>query len=148
MGLVESVGGEVQDLVVDAVRDLRRNTVRDAAGDAPLRITGDEGLSLRVDDGVFFLAHGPADHVRLPQREARELPEDLDDLLLIYDAAVGHPEDGLEHGMLVGDLLRVHGAVEEAGDGVHGPWAVQGDDGGDVLDAPGLEADGNAGHAR
>ena len=50
--------------------------------------------------------------------------------------------------MLVGDLLRVHRAVEEAGDGVHRAGAVQGDDGGDVLDALRLEAHGDARHAR
>ena len=39
-------------------------------------------------------------------------------------------------------------ALDEAGDGVHGPGAVQGDDGGDVLDAPGLESGAHPGDPR
>ena len=49
--------------------------------------------------------------------------------------------------MLVADLLRVGGAFDEAGDAVHGAGPVEGDDGGDVLNALGLEPDADAGHA-
>ena len=107
----------------------------------------DEGLALGVDDGVLFLGHGPADHVRLAQGEAGQLLEDLDDLLLIDDAAVGDLQDGTQQLVLVAHLLRVLGPLDEAGDGVHGSGPVEGDDGGDIFDALGAKLGADPGHA-
>ena len=47
-------------------------------------------LSLGLHDGMFLFAHGTADIVCLTERETCQLPEDLHDLLLIDDAAIGH----------------------------------------------------------
>ena len=145
--LVEGIGGEVVDLVIDGVCRLLVHAVRHAAGDTALRVAVDKGRPLRVDDGVLFLAHGAAYHVGLSEREAREAAEYLDDLLLIDDTAVGHLQDGLEQRVLIAYALRVSGTFEKAGNGVHRTGAVEGDDGGDVLNALCLETHGHAGHA-
>ena len=50
--------------------------------------------------------------------------------------------------MLVADELGILLAGDEPGDGLHGAGAVEGDDGGDVLNVLGLEAHADAGHAR
>ena len=147
MSLVEGVVGEVVDLVVDALGHILGDAVGGAAGDVPLRVPVEEGGPLLLDVLHLFLGHGPAHHVRLAQGVAPQLLEDLNDLLLIHDAAVGVGQDGHQSGVLVGDLLRVVLAGDEPGDGVHGAWAVQSDDGGDVLDVLGLQAHAHAGHA-
>src|SRR5699024_4834250 len=141
------VVGKVVDLVVDALGHVLGNAVGGAAGDIPLRVPVEEGGPLLLDVLHLFLGHGPAHHVRLAQGVAPQLLEDLNDLLLVDDTAVGVGQDGDEGGMLVGDLLRVVLAGDEPGDGVHGPRPVQGDDGGDVLDVLGLQAHAHAGHA-
>ena len=135
VGLVEGIGGKVEDLVVNAVGDGFRHPVCHAAGDAAGLVAMDERLPLRVDDGVLFFRHGAADHVCLAEGEARKPSEYLDDLLLIDDAAVGDGQDRLKKRVLVGNLLRVHRAFQKAGDGVHRPGTVQRDDGGDILNA-------------
>ena len=133
--LVEGVAREGEDLVVDLVGGLLRHTARHRAGDVPLRVSVHEGGALGRDDGLLLLRHGAADHVRLAEREPGQLPEDLDDLLLIDDAAIGHGEDRLEQGVLIRDALRVRRAGEKPRDTLHRPGAVERDDGGDVLDA-------------
>ena len=147
VGLVEGVAGEIQYLVVDAVGHRLTHPIGQGSGDVPLRVAVDEGHSLRIDDLVFLLAHGPAYHVRLAQGEARQAAEYLDDLLLVDYAAVGDGEYGPEQLVLVAYLLRVGGAVQKAGYAVHGAGAVEGDDSGDILDAPGLEGDADSRHA-
>ena len=77
-----------------------------------------------------------------------EAAEDLDDLLLIDDAAVGHVQDRAQQLVLVADLFRVRRALDEAGDRIHRAGAVERDDGGDVLDALRPQAGAYACHAR
>ena len=148
VGLVEGVIGKGIDFIIDVLCHVLRDTVGDAAGNGPPGVAVDEGLPLPLDVLDLLLAHGPAHHVGLPQRVARQPAENLDDLLLVDDTAVGDREDGLQHGVLVLHLVRVVFAGDEAGNGVHGAGAVEGDDGGDVLDVLGLEAHADAGHAR
>ena len=148
VGFVEGVVGEVVDLVIDRLRHGGGDAVGLAAGYAPLGVAVDEGLPLPLHVLLLLFAHGPAHHVRLPQGVPRQLAEDLNHLLLVDDAAVGVGQDGLQQGVLVGHLGGVLGAGQKPGDGVHGPWAVQGDDGADVLNALGLEAHPHPGHPR
>ena len=107
----------------------------------------EKGLPLPLHVLGLLFGHGPAHHVRLAQGIARQLLEDLDDLLLVHDAAVGAGEDRLQLGVLIGHQGGIVLAGHKPGDGIHGPRAVQGDDGGNVLDALGLQAQANAGHA-
>ena len=148
VGLVEGVAGEVKDLVIDAVGNLLRHAVGHSPGNGAGGIPVDEGDPLGIDDGVLFLAHGAADHVRLAEGEARQLAEDLDDLLLVDDAPVGDLEDRAEQFMLVGDFFRVLGALDKAGDGVHRAGAVEGDDSRDILNAAGPDAGADGCHPR
>ena len=146
--LVEGVACKGEDLVVNFVCRPLRHAARHRAGDVPLRVAVHEGGALGRDDGLFFLRHGAADHVRLTEREPGQLPEDLDDLLLIDDAAVGHGEDRLEHGVLIGDALRMRRAGEKARDALHRARAVERDDGSDVLDAARAQTHAHGGDAR
>ena len=148
MGLVEGVAGEVQDLVIDAVGHVLGYAAGHGALDAAALVAVDEGHALGVDDLVLLFRHGAADHVRLAQGEAREAAEDLDDLLLVDDAAVGDLQDRAQQLMLVLDALRVGGALDEAGDGVHGAGAVERDDGRDVFDVFRAQLRADTGDAR
>ena len=147
VGLVEGVAGKVQDLVIDAVGDCLRDAVGNRTGDPALRVAVDESDTLGVDDGVFLLAHGAADHIGLAKGEARQLAENLDDLFLIHDAAIGDFEDRTEQRMLVGDMFGVLGALDKTRNTVHGARPVKGDDSRDVLDALRAQLDTDAGHA-
>ena len=147
VSFIEGVAGEVQNLVIDAVGNLLRHTVGNRTGNVTLRIAVDKGNTLGINDGVLLLAHGAADHIRLAQGETRQLTEDLNDLLLIDNAAIGDLENGAEQLVLVGDFFWVLGALDEAGDGVHGAGAIEGNDSGDVFNAAGPDAGADGGHA-
>mgnify|MGYP000700686529 CR=1 FL=1 len=63
-------------------------------------------LPLCLHDGVLLFAHGAADVICLPKGEACQFPEDLHDLLLIDDAAIGHIQNVRQLRGLVADLVR------------------------------------------
>ena len=148
VGLVEGVVGKVVDLVVDGLRRFRRNPVCHTACNVPFLVTMDKGVPLPGDVLGLLFAHGPADHVGLAQGVARQLLEDLHHLLLVDDASIGDGKNGLQRRVLVGDELGVVLAGDEPGNGLHGAGAVEGHDGGQVLDGLGLEPHAHAGHTR
>ena len=90
------------------------------AGDISLRVAVEEGLPLLFNVLDLLFGHGPAHHIGLAQRVAAQLLEDLNDLLLIDDAAVGIGQDRHQRRVLVGHLLRVVLAGDEPGNGFHG----------------------------
>ena len=147
MGLIECVIGEGEDLIVDF---FGRGGI-DAVGHAALNVAGgvavEERLPLLGHVLGLLLAHGTAEHIRLSQRVPGKLLEDLDDLLLIDDTAIGDGQDRLQLRDDVADLAGVMLAGDELGDRIHGAGTVQGDDGGDVLNALGLQTYADAGHA-
>lgn len=102
VGLVEGIVGEVVNLVEDILGRGLRNAAGNAAPDAPGGVAVEKGLPLPLHVLGLLFGHGPAHHVRLAQGIARQLLEDLDDLLLVHDAAVGAGEDRLQLGVLIG----------------------------------------------
>ena len=147
MRLVERVVREVVHLVVDGRRDVLRDAVGHAAGDIAGCVAADERAALLFDVLDLLFAHGAAHHVRLPERIPGKLAEDLDDLLLIEDAAVGDGEDGLQHRVLVFDERRILLAGDQARDRFHRARPVGGDDDGQIFDRLRLQAHAHARHA-
>ena len=148
MSLVEGVVGEIVNLVVDGLSHILGNTSGGAPGNLPVRVAVKERLPLPFDVLDLLFAHGSAHHVCLSQRIARQLPEDLDHLLLVDDTAIGNGQNRLQQRMFVADQLWIVLAGNKARDGVHRAWAVQGNDGGDVLDILGLQPNTYSGHPR
>ena len=93
-----------------------------------------ECLALALNVLDLLLAHRAAQHIRLTERVSRELLEDLDDLLLIHDAAVGDRQDRLKLRDEVRDLFRVMLAGDEFRDGLHRSRTVERDERRDILD--------------
>ena len=96
---------------------------------------------------MLLFAHGAADVICLPEGEARQLPEDLHDLLLIDDAAVGHIQNVRQLRGLVADLVRFVPVAQIGGNGVHGAGAVQADQSDDIFKVLGLQAHKHLLHA-
>ena len=94
--LVEGVVRKIQDFLVNGLRRRLGHAVCNGAGDTARGVTVDEGLPLGDDDLFLLFGDGAAHVVRLSEAVAAELAENLNDLLLIDDAAVGHGEDRLE----------------------------------------------------
>ena len=147
VSLVEGVVGEIVDLVIDALCDIGGDAVGDAAHNIAGGIAVDEGTPLLLDILGLLLTHGAAHHIRLSQGVARQAAEDLDNLLLIDDAAVGNGEDGLQGGVLIGDEPGVVLTGDEPGNGIHGAGAVEGHDSSDILNGLGLQPHADTGHA-
>ena len=137
VGLVKGVVGKIQNLVVDLLGGLLRHSVGHSPGDIPRGVAVDEGGPLRLDDVHFLLAHGAADVVRLAHGVACQLAKDLNYLLLVDQTAIGDLQNWLQLGGAVADLTGVALAAGELRDGIHGAGAVEGNDGGQVLDALG-----------
>ena len=89
VGLVEGVVGKIIDLVVNGLCRGFRDAVGHAAPDIPRRVAVEERFPLPLHVFGLLLGHGAAHHIRLSQRIACQLLKNLDDLLLIDDAAVG-----------------------------------------------------------
>src|SRR5271157_614952 len=96
----------------------------------------------------FLLAHGAAENVRFPERETRQTIGDLHHLFLIEDDAVGFFEDVLELREFVGDFCLALFSIDEVVDhaALDGAGAVEGVEGGEVLDARGVIAAEDVAH--
>ena len=147
MSLVEGIVGKGKNLVVDLFGGGRVDAVGHAALDVAGGIAVEERLTLLGHVLGLLLAHGTAEHIRLSQGVPGKLLEDLDDLLLIDDTAVSDGQDRLQLRDDIADLAGVMLTGDELGDRIHGAGTVQGDDGGDVLNALGLQTYADAGHA-
>ena len=119
--LVERVVREGVNFLVNFLRGLLVDAVCHAAGDIARGIAVQKRLALALDVLDLLLAHRAAQHVCLAERVARELLEDLDDLLLIHDAAIGDRQDRLKLWNEVCDLFRVVFAGNEFWNGPIGP---------------------------
>ncbi len=126
MALVEAVAGELGHQVEDAAGLLGRH--------APLQRPGDEPRPLQVHLLLLFLAHRPAQQVRLAQAEARQDLGDLHHLFLVDDDPVGLLQHGFERGVQDVDLGPAELAVDVGVDVLHRPRPVERDQGGDLLD--------------
>ena len=146
--LVEGVVREIVDLVKNGLGHRLGDPARGAAVDAAGTVAVEERLALARDVLGLLLAHGTAHHVGLSERVPGQLLKDLDDLLLIDDAAVCPREDRDERRVLVAHELRVVLAGDELRDRLHRPRAVERDNRGDVLDALRAQTRTHAGHAR
>ena len=148
VGLVEGVVGKIVDFIVDRLGNSGGYSVVLTADNIPLRVPVDKGSPLPLNILHFLFRHGAAHHVGLSQRVTCQLLEDLNDLLLVDDTSIGIGQDGLQGRVLIGNLVRIVFAGNKAWNGIHGARAVEGDDGGDILDILWLEAEAHPGHSR
>ena len=149
MALVEGVGRKAGHFVVDLVCHLLRDAVGNAArtfvtgfGTAVHKV-----LPLCFHDSVLLFAHGAADVICLSEGKACQLPEDLHDLLLIDDAAVGYIQNVRQLRGLVADFVRLVPVAQIGRNGVHGARAVQTDQSDDIFKVLGLQAHKHLLHA-
>ena len=151
VGLVEGVGGKGDHLVVDVVGHVLRHAVAHTAGDGHMAVfihhAVDEILPLLLHDFVLLLGHGAAHQVAAAVGIAGQVAHNLHHLLLIDHAAVGHVQNRAELFRFIVDAFRVLLALDIPGDGVHGPWTVEGNGGDDVLEAGGFHVGQEGGHA-
>ena len=145
--LIEGVVGEIHDLVVNRLRHRLGYAPGDTAVNFLLPVAVNEGLPLGVDNLLLFLGNCPADVVRLPHGVAAQSPKNLDDLLLIDDAAIGHLQNRLQKGCFIGHFSGVELIFNELGNGFHRTGAVQCHNGRQIFDGGGLHADAHTGHA-
>lgn len=140
VGFVEAVAGEFFQEVEDAFGLF--------AGDAVV-----VGAAFDEFDAFFghffgvFFAHGAAQEVGAAEAVAGQEVGGAHDLFLVDHDAVGVGADVLEEGVFVGDLDVAVAAADEVGDQVHGPGAVEGDEGDDVVDVGELELAAEVAHA-
>ena len=137
MGLVERVGRKGRHIVEDLIGSRLADAALQAAvalGTAVRTVrTVDKILLLLGKDLGFFLRHGAADHIGGAHGVACQFPEDLHDLLLIDDHAVGHVQDGFQKWGRVLDMFGVLPVFEVRRDRVHGAGPVKRDHGDDIF---------------
>ena len=99
VGLREAEAREPHDHLVDPLRHLRSDPVGAlrALDEAPV-----VGLDRRLG---ALAAHRPPQPLGLPRREARERDRDLEHLVLEDDRPERVAQDGLERGVVVGDVV-------------------------------------------
>ena len=107
----------------------------------------DESLSLLQHKGGDLLAHGLSHHIGLAEAVSGEGLEDQQDLVLIDDDPVGLLEDILQGRMRIDDALFIVLGLDEGGDVLHGPGAIERDHGGHIVHGIGLQLFDVAPHA-
>ena len=142
MTLVEGVGCKAGHLIVNFVCNLFRDTVCHTARALVAGVCAavDKMFPLRLHHSVFLLAHGTADIICLPERKARQLPEDLHDLFLIDDTAIGHIQNVGQLRGLIADFVRFMAVAQVGRDGIHRAGAVQADQSDDIFQILRLQA--------
>ena len=146
VGLVEGIVAKIDNLIVDRLGHRLRDAPGHCAGNPLLFVSIDEHVALRLNDFLLLFGDGSPDVVRLAHGISGQGAENLNDLLLIDDAAVGHPENRLQKRGLIGDLLGIELVGNEFGNGIHGPWTIQGHNGGEIFNGRGLHAHAHPGH--
>ena len=116
-------------------------------GDAVAVAAFDEDFLVLLDVRGFFLADGAAHQVGVTRRIACQLAQNLDDLFLVDDDAVGLGEDGGQRGVLVFHRLFFVHAADELGDVFQRAGAIEGDGGDDMLEHAGLHLGQHSAHA-
>ena len=129
MGFIERVSRETRHFVEDLVGDLLGHPVADAAGHVDgtvlVQLAVDEVLSFLRHDVRLFLGHGAAHQVGAAVGVPAQFTDDVHDLLLVDDAAVGRRQDGFQLRAQIRDLLRMLLALDVGRDGVHRTGPVQ-----------------------
>ena len=89
MGLVESILGKIDHIVVDLICHSLTDPVGNATLDALFLISVNKVLAFLFHDLGLFLGHGTAHQIAPTHGIARQITHDLHNLFLIYDAAIG-----------------------------------------------------------
>ena len=89
MGLIEGVFGEIRHVVKDLVGRLFVDAVGRTALYSLFLVAVNEILPLPGHNVRLFLGHGTAHQVAPSQGIPGQVPDDLHDLLLVHDTAVG-----------------------------------------------------------
>jgi len=126
MALVKAVAGEKLDVPVDRFCRIFRDIV--------LLASLNKEMLVLLDIRCFLLADGAAHQVGFAGGVAGKLAQDLDDLLLVDDDAVGLRQDRRQRRVLVLRLLLAVHAPDELRNVLHRPRAVQRDSGDDMLE--------------
>ena len=150
MALVECVGRKAGHLIINFVGYFFGDAVCHAAGAlvAGVGAAMDEMLPFGLHHGVLLFTHGAADIICLAERETSQLPENLHDLFLIDDAAVGHIQDMRQLGRFIADFIRFMAVAQVCRDGIHGAGAVQTDQSDDIFQVLRLQTHQDLFHAR
>ena len=131
MALVEGIAGELRPVTPD----LLQRVLRIAILSSPSEELDLEGLHLLLE----LLPHRLTELVRLSTGEVGDLTGEEHHLLLIDGDPVGILEVTLHAGEVVGDLLASVLTIDEVGDVVHRPGAVEGIHRDQILEGRGLE---------
>ena len=146
VGLIEGIVCEGHDFIVKGLGNGLLDSVGNAAPDSLLRIAVNKDLPFFLDDLHLLFGDRPADIIRLPHGIAAQLAEDLNDLLLIDDAAIGNLQNRLQFRAFVGHFFIVELIFNKPWDRIHRTGAVKGYNCRNVLDAVRLHAYAYAGH--
>ena len=89
MRLIEGILRKVCHLIVDLVCDLLGDAIGDTARNPLFHISVNEILALFCHNRSFLLGHGTAHQVASSKSIACKITDDLHNLLLVYDTAIG-----------------------------------------------------------
>ena len=96
---------------------------------------------------MLFLGHRPPNDISPAQRVSRQGAEDLHDLLLVNNAAVGHVQNAGQQRVQIGYPLRMVAVLDVFGNGIHRAGTVQGDHGDEILQRLRAQLDQHVLHA-
>ena len=109
------------------------------------RIAVDKDLAILLDDLHFLLGDGPADIVCLTHGVTAQGLENVDDLFLVNDTAVGNLQNRLQKGRFIPNFPGIQLVCNKGRDGIHRAGAIQCNNSRHIFNRGRLHVDAHAG---
>ena len=145
--LVKRIVGKIDNLVVNGLGNRLRNVFMNTAGNPLLRIAVYKNLPFRFDDLHLLFGNRTANIVCLSHRIATQTAENLNNLLLIDNTAIGDLQNRLQKRGLISNLPAVQLVGNEFGNGIHWAGSVQRHDCGHIFNRGRTHINAHAGNA-
>ena len=133
MGFIKGVLGKIHHFIIDLGSNLLRNPLCHASRHLLLFISVNKVGALLFHNGLLLFAHGTPHQIAPSQGIASQVADDLHDLLLVHDTAIGRLQDRFQLGTAVGNRGSIVLSPDIFGNKVHWPRTVQRNSRNDVL---------------
>ena len=133
MGFIEGILGKIRHFIKDSVGCCFINAIGDTARYTKFLIAVDKILALLGHNIGFFLGHSSAHKVTSAKIIAGQLHNDLHNLFLIHNTAIGWLENLFQLRAFIADGCDIIFALDVAGNEIHRARTIKGNAGNDVF---------------
>ena len=133
MGLVEGVFCKIHHVIINTACHLFADSLGNTAGHALFLISIDKVCALLFHNRLLLLTHGTAHKVTSPKGIPAQIPDNLHNLLLIDNTAIGRLQNRLQLGTGIGNRMMLVLSHNIFRNKIHGAGTIQGNSRDNIL---------------